>query len=213
MNPKVDDFLSNAKKWQAEMEKLRLILLDCQLTEEFKWNSPCYTFKQKNVVIIGEFKDYCVLNFFKGVLLSDTNTILVKPGENSQSARFAKFTNINQIIELETVLKAYIYEAIEVEKAGLKVTFDKNTELEFPEELLTKFSQYLAFKTAFEALTPGRQRAYNMFFSEPKQSATKVSRIEKYTQRILNGKGMNDCVCGLSKRLPNCDGSHKNGKN
>ena len=209
MNPKVDDFINNATKWQPEIKQLRLLLLDCGLTEEFKWRNPCYTFQGNNVVIIGSFKEYCTLSFFKGTLLQDSNGILSKPGENSQAVRFFKFTNLEQIIEQQSIIKAYIYEAIEIEKAGLKVIFKSNTELELVEELQVALDKNPALKTAFQALTPGRQRAYNLHFSEAKQSKTRETRIEKYTQRILNGKGINDCICGLSKKMPNCDGSHK----
>jgi uncharacterized protein YdeI (YjbR/CyaY-like superfamily) len=209
MNPKVDDFINNATKWQPEIKQLRQLLLDCGLTEEFKWRIPCYCFQGNNVVLIGNFKEYCTLSFFKGILLQDSNSLLSKPGENSQSMRFFKFTNLEEIIEQQSIIKAYIYEAIEIEKAGLKVIFKSNTELELVEELQIALDKNPQLKTAFEALTPGRQRAYNLHFSEAKQSKTRETRIEKYTQRILNGKGINDCICGLSKKMPNCDGSHK----
>jgi uncharacterized protein YdeI (YjbR/CyaY-like superfamily) len=209
MNPKVDDFINNAKKWQPEIKQLRLLLLDCGLTEEFKWRMPCYCFQGNNVVLIGSFKEYCTLSFFKGILLQDSNGILSKPGENSRSMRFFKFTNLEQIIEQQLIIKAYVYEAIEIEKAGLKVIFKTNTELDLVAELQIALDKNPALKTAFQALTPGRQRAYNLYFSEAKQSKTRETRIEKYTQRILNGKGINDCICGLSKKMPNCDGSHK----
>jgi uncharacterized protein YdeI (YjbR/CyaY-like superfamily) len=191
------------------MEQLRLLLLDCGLTEEFKWRTPCYSFQGNNVVLIGSFKEYCALSFFKGTLLQDSNEILSKPGENSQAVRFFKFTNLEEIIEQKSIIKAYIYEAIEIEKAGLKVNFKSNTELELVAELQNTLAKNPALKTAFQALTPGRQRAYNLYFSAPKQSKTRETRIEKYTPRILNGKGINDCTCGLSKKMPNCDGSHK----
>lgn len=209
MNPKVDDFINNAQKWQPEIKQLRLLLLDCGLTEEFKWRNPCYTFQGNNVVIIGSFKEYCTLSFFKGTLLQDSNGILSKPGENSQAVRFFKFTNVEQIIEKQSIIKSYIYEALEIDKAGIKVIFKSNTELELVAELQIALDKNPALKTAFQALTPGRQRAYNLYFSEAKQSKTRETRIEKYTQRILNGKGINDCICGLSKKMPNCDGSHK----
>jgi uncharacterized protein YdeI (YjbR/CyaY-like superfamily) len=209
MNPKVDDFINNATKWQPEIKQLRLLLLDCGLTEEFKWRMPCYCFQGNNVVLVGNFKEYCTLSFFKGILLQDSNGILCKPGENSQSMRFFKFTNLEQIIEQQSIIKAYVYEAIEIEKAGLKVIFKTNTELDLVAELQIALDKNPALKTAFNALTPGRQRAYNLYFSEAKQSKTRDTRIEKYTQRILNGKGINDCICGLSKKMPNCDGSHK----
>jgi len=209
MNPKLDLFFEKATKWQEELVKLREIVLDCGLTEELKWGVPCYTFNKTNVIILGGFKDYCFISFLKGVLLHDSENILQKPGENTQSGRIIPFTDIQKIIDMKQTLKAYIYEAIEVEKAGLKVESNSKTELVFPDELLQKFDSDSTFKTAFEALTPGRQRAYNIYFSGAKQSKSRESRIESYVQRILNGKGFNDCTCGLSKRPPNCDGSHK----
>jgi uncharacterized protein YdeI (YjbR/CyaY-like superfamily) len=192
MNPKVDVYLSKAKKWQEELEKLRMIILDCQLTEELKWGKPCYTFQKSNIIVIIGFKEYCALLFFKGALLNDANGILIKPGENTQAGRQIRFTNVREIVEMETILKAYIYEAIEVEKAGLKVNVKKNTELIIPEEFQNKLDEIPALKIAFDALTPGRQRAYNIYFSEPKQSKTRESRVEKCMQQILNGKGLND---------------------
>lgn len=209
MNPKIDAYLIKEKKWQPEMQELRRILLECQLTEELKWGKPCYTYKKNNVVILYGLKEFCGPGFFKGALLNDTNGILAKPGENSQSTRYIKCTNTQQIIEMEAVLKAYIYEAIEVERAGLKVDFKEKNELVFSEELLKKLDANSALKTAFEALTPGRQRGYNLYFSAPKQSKTRNARIEKYMQKILDGKGFHDCTCGLSKKFPQCDGSHK----
>lgn len=192
MNPKVDEFLSKAKKWQEEYEKLRNIVLDCELTEEFKWMHPCYTFENKNIVLIHGFKEYCALLFHKGALLQDANKILIQQTENVQAARQIRFTNVQEIVEMETILKAYIYEAIEVEKAGLEVNFKKNTEYLIPEEFQNKLDEIPALKTAFEALTPGRQRAYLLHFSAPKQSKTRESRVEKCMQQILNGKGLND---------------------
>ena len=192
MNPKVDVFLSKAKKWQEEFEKLRMIILDCQLTEEFKWGKPCYTFQESNIVLIHGFKEYCALLFFKGALLNDANGILITQTENTQAARQIRFTNVREIVEMETILKAYIYEAIEVEKAGLKVDYKKTTEFNIPEEFQNKLDEIPTLKTAFDALTPGRQRAYILYFSAPKQSKTRESRIEKYMLQILNGKGLND---------------------
>ncbi|SCW64568.1 Uncharacterized conserved protein YdeI, YjbR/CyaY-like superfamily, DUF1801 family [Paenibacillus tianmuensis] len=192
MNPKVDGFLRKAKKWKEEYEKLRQFVLDCELTEEFKWMHPCYTFEEKNIVLIHGFKEYCALLFHKGALLQDAHGILVQQTENVQSARQIRFTHVQEIVEMETILKAYIHEAIEVEKAGLEVTFKKNTEFIIPEELQNKFDEIPALKTAFEALTPGRQRAYLLYFSQPKQSKTRESRVEKYMEQILNGKGLND---------------------
>ncbi|MEH7501603.1 YdeI family protein [Neobacillus drentensis] len=192
MNPKADEFLSKAKKWKEEYEKLRNIVLNCELTEEFKWMHPCYTFEKKNIVLIHGFKEYCALLFHKGALLQDAHGILIQQTENVQAARQIRFTNVQEIVEMETILKAYIYEAIEVEKAGLEVNFKKNTEFIIPEEFQDKLDEIPALKTAFEALTPGRQRAYILYFSAPKQSKTRESRVEKCMQQILNGKGLND---------------------
>lgn len=191
-NPKVDEFLSKAKKWKEEFEKLRTIILDCELTEDFKWMHPCYTYNNKNVVLIHGFKEYCALLFHKGALLQDTDGILIQQTENVQAARQIRFTNVQEINELENILKAYIHEAIEVEKAGLKVDVNKNIELNIPEELQNKFDEIPALKIAFEALTPGRQRAYTLYFSQAKQSKTRESRVEKYVQKILDGKGLKD---------------------
>ena len=192
MNPKVDGYLRKSKKWQEELEKLRMIILDCQLTEELKWGKPCYTFQKSNIVILQGFKEYCALLFFKGALLNDANGILIKPGENTQAGRQIRFTNVRGIVEMEPILKAYIYEAIEVEKAGLKVNYKKTSEFIIPEEFQNKLDEIPALKTAFDALTPGRQRAYILYFSAPKQSKTRESRVEKCMQQILNGKGLND---------------------
>jgi len=192
MNPKVDAFLSKAKKWQEEFKKLRMIILECGLTEELKWGVPCYTYQKSNVVLIHGFKEYCAILFVKGVLLKDTKGILIRQTENTQAGRQIRFTSAREIIEMEPVLKAYIHEAIEVEKAGLKVDFKKTTEYTIPEEFQTKLDENPALKTAFDALTPGRQRAYILYFSAPKQSKTRESRVEKCMQQILNGKGLND---------------------
>ncbi|ACE05932.1 hypothetical protein Aasi_0530 [Candidatus Amoebophilus asiaticus 5a2] len=192
MNPKVDVYLSKAKKWQEELEKLRMIILDCQLTEELKWGVPCYTFQKSNIVLIHVFKEYCAILFFKGALLNDDNHILIKPGKNMQAGRQIRFTNIREIVEMEDIVKAYIYEAIEVEKSGLKVNYKKTTEFIIPEEFQNKLDEISALKTAFNALTPGRQRAYILYFSAPKQSKTRQSRVEKCMQQIFNGKGLND---------------------
>lgn len=192
MNPKVDFYFTKAKKWQEEIKKLRVILLDCQLTEELKWGVPCYTYQKSNIVLIHMFKEYCALLFFKGALLHDVHGILIQQTENVQAGRQIRFTNVQKIIEMEPILKAYIDEAIEIEKAGLKVDFIKNTELKFPEEFQKKLDENPALKAAFEALTPGRQRAYNLYFSAPKQSKTREARIEKYIPQILDGVGLND---------------------
>jgi uncharacterized protein YdeI (YjbR/CyaY-like superfamily) len=192
MNPKVDAFFSEATKWRPEMEKLRTILLDCQLTEELKWSKPCYAFQESNVVVIQGFKAYCALLFFKGVLLKDPKGILVKTGENTRVGRQIRFTDVREIARQEAVLKAYIGQAIEVEKAGLKVDSKTDAELKIPEEFKNKLAENAALKAAFDALTPGRQRAYGFYFSAPKQSKTRESRIEKCTPQILKGKGLMD---------------------
>ncbi len=192
MNPKVDEFLSKAEKWQEELEKLRAICLDCGLTEELKWGQPCYSLHNTNVVIIGELKDHSALSFFKGALLADEHGLLLKPGENTQSGRWIKFSNVQQIVELEPVLKAYIYEAIEVEKAGLKVQLKTTADFVIPQEFQIKLDAMPALNTAFYALSPGRQRAYILHFSAPKQSKTRELRVEKYIPQILGGKGLND---------------------
>ena len=192
MNPKVDFYFSKAKKWQEEFEKLRMIILDCQLTEELKWGCPCYTFQKSNIVLIHGFKEYCALLFFKGALLNDTNGILIQQTKNVQAARQIRFTNVREIVEMKSILKAYIYEAIEVEKAGLKVNFKKTIEFIIPEEFQKNLDKNPVLKTAFDALTPGRQRGYLFYFSQPKQSKTRESRVKKCMQQILNGKGLND---------------------
>ncbi|WP_214229184.1 YdeI family protein [Pedobacter sp. B4-66] len=194
MNPKVDFYFSKAKKWQEEIECLRLIVLECGLTEELKWGSPCYMFEKSNIVLIHVFNEYCALLFFKGALLSNSDGILIQQTENVQSARQVRFTNIREIIELQAILKAHIYEAIEVEKAGLKVDFKKPTEFAVAQEFQHKLDQMPALKTAFESLTPGRQRAYLLHFSAPKQAKTRESRVEKYIPQILSGKGLNDQI-------------------
>lgn len=192
MNPKVDEFISKSKKWRKEYEKLRNIVLNCGLTEDFKWMHPCYTFENKNIVLIHGFKEYCALLFPKGALLKDANGILIQQTENVQAARQIRLTSVQDIVELETLLKDYIYEAIEVEKTGLEVDFKKTSEFIIPDELQNKFDEIPDLKTAFKALTPGRQRAYILYFSQAKQSKTRESRVGKYTQQILNGKGLND---------------------
>ena len=191
-NHKVDAFLSREKKWPEEFEKLREILLDCDMVEELKWGVPCYTYEKKNIVLMHGFKDYCAILFPKGALLKDPDHILIIQTENVQAARQVRFTNVQQIELLEPILKAYIQEAIEVEKAGLKVEFKKTEAFNMPEELLEYLDEMPDFKSAFEALTPGRQRAYLLYFSAPKQSKTRVARIEKSIQPIFNGKGLND---------------------
>lgn len=192
MNPKVDAYLKRAENWQEEQAKLRTIVLDCGLTEELKWGVPCYTFQKSNIVLIHAFKDYCALLFFKGALLNDPHGILIQQTENVQAARQARFTNVGEIVAKESILKTYILEAIEAEKAGLQVAFKKTAEYNIPEEFQKKLTGSPALKTAFEALTPGRQRAYLLYFSAPKQASTRTARVEKCLQQILDGKGLND---------------------
>lgn len=205
MNEKVDIYLEEGcgrcslyrtlqckvHTWTEELKQLRRIVLDCGLHEGFKWSQPCYQYQKSNILIVTAFKEYAALAFFKGALLGDPDGILVAPGENSQSARQIRFTNTKDIIEMEPILRAYIYEAIEVEKAGLKVDFKKKPD-PLPEELLSKFDEMPALKHAFEALSPGRQRGYILHFSQAKQSNTRVSRIEKHIEKILNNKGINN---------------------
>jgi len=190
MNPKVDSYFNKATKWQKEFEKLRMLILDCGLTEELKWGVPCYTFEKRNIVLIHGFKEYCALLFFKGALLKYADRILIQQTENVQVARQVRFTNVRQIIKMTPILKAYIYEAIEVEKAGLKVKLKKTSEFKIPEEFQKKLDKNAELKTAFNKLTPGRQRGYLFYFSQPKQSKTRESRVEKYIKQILKGKGL-----------------------
>jgi uncharacterized protein YdeI (YjbR/CyaY-like superfamily) len=192
MNPKVDFYFNKAKQWQYELDKLRTIILDCGLTEELKWGVPCYMFQQSNIVLIHTFKEYCAILFFKGALLSNNNDILIQQTENVQAARQIRFTNVVEIIELETVVKAYIFEAIEIEKAGLKVELKKTADFKIVEEFQQKLDTIPALKTSFEALTPGRQKAYLLHFSTAKQSKTREARIEKYMPQIMSGKGLDD---------------------
>jgi uncharacterized protein YdeI (YjbR/CyaY-like superfamily) len=192
MNPKVDGYLRKSKQWQKELKKLRTIILDCQVTEEMKWGVPCYTFQKSNIVLIHVFKEYCALLFFKGALLKDADGILIQQTKNVQAGRQIRFTHVREIIKLEPVLKAYIHEAIEVEKAGLKVKLKKTSEFSIPKEFQAKLGEIPALKTAFAALTPGRQRGYLLYFSAAKQSKTRESRVEKWMQHILNGKGLDD---------------------
>jgi uncharacterized protein YdeI (YjbR/CyaY-like superfamily) len=192
MNPKVDFFFSKAGTWQEEFQQLRMIILDCGLTEELKWGQACYTFEHKNIVLIHGFKEYCALLFFKGALLKDPKHILVQQTENVQAARQIRFTNVQEIIKMKKTLKAYIYEAVEVEEAGLKVNFKRTKEFAVPEEFQKQLDKKPALKKAFYALTPGRQRGYLLYFSAPKQSKTRESRIEKSMKQILDGKGLDD---------------------
>jgi uncharacterized protein YdeI (YjbR/CyaY-like superfamily) len=192
MNPKVDKFLREAEQWREEFEKLRKIVLDCGLTEELKWGTPCYSWQGRNTVIIGGLKEYCVLSFFKGVLLSDTDGILATPGENTQYGRLIRFTNVGEIVKLTPILKAYIYEAIEVEQAGIKPIRKNPATPSVPKEFQDRLNKDRALRTAWEGLTPGRQRGYVLYFSQPKQSKTRAARVEKCREQILKGKGLND---------------------
>jgi uncharacterized protein YdeI (YjbR/CyaY-like superfamily) len=191
-NPKVDAFLSRAEKWRDEFEKLRTVALDCQLTEEFKWGVPCYTYEDKNIVLIHGFKDYCAILFVKGALLKDSQGVLIRQTENVQAGRQIRFTSVQEIAEMENILKVYIHEAVEAEKAGLEVNHKQTAEYKLPEEFQKRLEVNPALKDAFEALTPGRQRAYILYFSSPKQAKTREARIEKYSQQILSGKGLDD---------------------
>lgn len=192
MSPKVDSFINSTDKWQAEYRKLRMILLDCNLDEDLKWGKPCYTFENNNIVIMHGFKEYCALLFIKGALMHDPKGILVQQTENVQAGRQIRFKNVQEIDAMESTLKDYVREAIEVEKAGLEVEFKKNAEYTIPEEFQNRLNDNPALKTAFEALTPGRQRGYILHFSEPKQAKTRESRVEKCIPQILGGKGLND---------------------
>lgn len=209
MNPKVDHFLEEASQWKDELSLMRKIILEIGLTEDFKWMHPCYTLHGKNVVLLHGFKEYCALLFYKGALLDDPEKILVQQTANVQAARQLRFRSAEEILDRERVIKSYLREAIAVEKAGRKVKMKTLKEFEVPEELELKFRESPEFKKAFESMTPGRQKAYLLHFSGAKQSNTRTSRIEKNTDRIMMGKGLTDCICGLSKRMPGCDGSHK----
>ncbi len=192
MNPKVDFYFNKAKKWQDELKKLRTLALDCHLVEDLKWGCPCYTFQKNNIVLIHAFKDYCAFLFFKGALLKDPKKILIQQTENVQAARHVRFTSVKEITKLEKTLKAYIFEAVEIEEKGLKVPMKKTKEYAIPEEFQTKLDKSAALKKAFYALTPGRQRGYLLYFSSAKQTKTREERVEKYTKQILAGKGLDD---------------------
>lgn len=209
MNPKVDTFLNNLTSWQPELSRLCELIIDCGLTEDYKWMHPCYTYNSKNIVLIHGFKEYCGLLFYKGALLKDPYDVLVQQTENTQSARQIRFTSLSEIEDLRRTIKEYIFEAIEVEKAGLKIKKKETADFDMPEELSEKFNELPDFEKAFKKLTLGRQRGYLLNFSKPKQVNTRKSQIERNIERILDGYGIHDCTCGLSKRKPNCDGSHK----
>ena len=213
MNPQVDQFIIKAKQWQKEFDALREIVLECKLEETIKWKHPCYMLEGANIVLIHGFKQYCALLFFKGALITDTKRVLIQQTEQVQSARQIRFSNLQEISKQKATIKAYIKQAIELEKSGAKVILKKAEPNKLPEELTSIFKKNSPLKKAFEALTPGRQRAYILFFESAKQTATRTTRIEKSIPKILCGKGLNDCTCGLSKRMPNCDGSHKFAKN
>jgi len=191
-NPKADWFFDKETKWQKEYVQLRMIILDCGLDEEIKWGCPCYTFQNRNIILIHGFKEYCAVLFFKGALLNDANNILIQQTENVQAPRQVRFTNVKEITNLEKILKAYIYEAVEVERAGLQMKLKKTADFKIPEEFQKKLHENKALKKAFEALTPGRQRGYIFYFSQPKQSKTREARVEKYIPHILEGRGLND---------------------
>jgi uncharacterized protein YdeI (YjbR/CyaY-like superfamily) len=191
-NPKVDWYFEKEEKWQQEIKKLRTIILDCDLTEELKWGCPCYTYQKNNVVLIHVFKEYCALLFHKGALLKDTEGILIQQTENVQSARQVRFTNLQEIVALEPVLKAYVTEAIDVEKSGLKVAFKKPEEFAVADEFQAKLDENPGLSEVFYKLSPGRQRAYLLYFSAPKQSITRAVRVEKCVEQILAGKGLNE---------------------
>ena len=192
LNPKVDGFIGKAKKWRDEFEKLRMICLDCGLTEELKWGKPCYRYQTSNIVLIHGFKEYCALLFMKGALLRDPKGILIQQTENVQAARQIRFTNLREIVEMEPILKRYIKQAIEIEKVGLEVDYKKTSEFAVPEEFRNRLDESPALKEAFDALTPGRQRGYLLYFSAAKQSKTRDARVAKWVQQILDGKGLND---------------------
>ncbi|PUB27547.1 uncharacterized protein YdeI (YjbR/CyaY-like superfamily) [Elizabethkingia sp. YR214] len=192
MNPKTDFFFNQSEKWQKEFEKLRAIILDTGLDEELKWGCPCYTYHGRNIVLIHGFKEYCAILFFKGALLNDTNNILIQQSENVQAARQIRFTNQEEISKLEKEIKLYVYEALEVEKSEVQVPMKKTKDFEVAEEFQHKLNTDTVLKEAFQALTPGRQRAYLLYFSSAKQPKTRESRIEKCIPQILTGKGLND---------------------
>jgi len=208
MNPEVSQILQDADKWNEEMFLLRDIALECGVIEEVKWKQACYTYNGGNLFIIGAFKDYCAINIFKGSLLKDDVNVLTSPGENSQSSKQWRFTDCQTIDANRDLIKQYIFELIEIEKAGIKAKYKSLEDYDVPEELTYLFVSDPAFENAFTSLTPGRQKGYLLFFNAAKQSKTRENRIQKYYERVMNGKGMNDCVCGKSKRMPNCDGSH-----
>lgn len=209
MNPEVEAFLNKPTKWKKEIERLRRLLLECGLTESIKWRNLCYSINNSNIVIIQPFKVYCALGFFNGALLSDPDQLLIKPGANTQAGRQLRFTDLKEIEKKSNAIKRYLKNAMEIQKKGIELIIEKNAAPDLPDELTSIFKQNAPFKKAFHALTPGRQRAYLIFFTGSKNTETRQNRINKYIGRILDGKGINDCTCGLSKRMPQCDGSHR----
>ena len=209
MNEQVNKYINRLEKWQAELTELRKIILDSGLQEDYKWMHPSYSENGKNIVLINKFKDYCAILFHKGALLKDKENILIQQTENTQSARQIRFTDLTEIQELQPIIKEYIKEAVKVERSGIKLQKKKTSDYEIPIELEQKFEENTGFEKAFKNLTAGRQRGYLLHFAKPKQSKTRTSRIENSIERIFDGYGLTDCTCGLSKRKPNCDGSHK----
>lgn len=209
MNTAVKSYLEKVEKWKDEVHELRRIVMECPLIEGFKWSRPCYSFQNHNIVLIHEFKNYCALLFFKGSLMSDPHNVLIQQTENSRSARQIRFTSTEQIAQLQNIIKEYIYQAMEVERAGLSVQKIKTEDIKMPQELKYVFENDSEFKAAFMNLTEGRRRGYLIRFKNAKQSKTRWSRIEKSKARIMSKKGLSDCICGLSKRMPKCDGSHQ----
>lgn len=209
MNEQVNKYINRLEKWQAELTELRKIILDSGLQEDYKWMHPSYSENGKNIVLINKFKDYCAILFNKGALLKDKENILIQQTENTQSARQIRFTDLTEIQELQPIIKEYIKEAVKVERSGIKLQKKKTSDYEIPIELEQKFEENTGFEKAFKNLTAGRQRGYLLHFAKPKQSKTRTSRIENSIVRIFDGYGLTDCTCGLSKRKPNCDGSHK----
>lgn len=205
----VDDYLAMQPRWRKELERLRVLALECDLEETIKWRVPCYTFQSQNIALISALKDYCAISFPKGVLLKDPAGRLTAPGKNSRSARFLRFTDIDQIRDSQKTIKSFLLETIQNESSGRKVDWDKDRNLPYPEELQEQLDIDPDLQRAFDALTPGRRRGYLLHFSAAKQSGTRKSRIQKMRDRILAGKGLQDCICGHSKRMPRCDGSHQ----
>jgi uncharacterized protein YdeI (YjbR/CyaY-like superfamily) len=213
MNRSIEEFMDNSFQWTAELELLRTIISNTGLNEELKWGCPCYTFNNANIAILGGFKNYCALSFFKGALLADTEKILIQQTQNVHAARQLRFTSVSEINKCEQIITSYLFEAIEIEKSGLKIEVEHDNELHITPEFYEKVNSDKEFELAFDMLTPGRKRGYHFYFSDAKNPNTRRARIEKSTARILMGKGLNDCICGWSKKMPSCDGSHKMLKN